>query len=134
MHVDAVTRRPKPPSSAYLLDVLLRTDVPVDRTIGGIPIDLRGRVRIDNLAQAKRSLLDMAREHAKAPSAQRAEDVRRAVLRTKNHLKLALSRTISPQKRATKQEIYQWLLVWLENPGIFESWVALRGTKGSSAE
>ena len=133
-HVGALTRRPKPPSSAYLLDILLRTDTPVDRTIGGIPLDLRGRVLIDDLAQAKSSLLDMAREYENAPSIQRATDVRRAVLRTKNHLKLALSRTVSPGKRAAKQEIYQWLLVWLENPGIFESWVALRRTKDSTTK
>ena len=129
LHVGAVTQRAKPPSSAYLLDILLQTDTPVDRTIGGIPVDLRGKIRIDDLAQAKQSLLDMSREYAEASSAQRARDVRRAVMRTKNHLKLALTGTISPRKRAVKREIYEWLLVWLENPGVFESWVALRTSK-----
>ena len=125
-HAVTVTGRPKPPSSEYLLDILLETEVSVDRTIGGIPTDLRGKVQTGNLDEARQSLLAMAREYAMASDRQRASDVRRAVMRTKNHLKLALARRIGPEKRAVKEEIFKWLLVWLENPDIFELWIEVR--------
>ena len=125
-HAVAVTGQAKPPSSAYLIDILLETEVPVDRTIGGIPTDLRGKVRTGDLEEARQSLLAMAREYAMAPDPQRASDVRRAVMRTKNHLKLALARGLGPEKRAEREEIFEWLLVWLENPVIFEPWMAVR--------
>ena len=125
-HIAATCNRPRPPSKSYILDILLSTDVPVDRAIGGIPVDLRGRVRTASLEDTKRSLLEMTREYEAAPDRRRAGDVRRAVVRTKDHLKLALAGGISPEKRPAKEETLRWLLVWLENPGIFESWVALR--------
>lgn len=127
----AVTGRAKPPSSEYLLDILLETEVPVDRAIGGIPPDLRGKVRTGNLDVARQSLLELAREYAMARDPGRASDVRRAVMRTKTHLKLALARGIGPRKRAVKQEIFEWLLVWLENPGIFEPWLDIRERRRS---
>ena len=125
-HIAATCNRRRPPSKAYVLDILLSTDVPVDRAVGGIPVDLRGRVRTKSLEDTKRSLIEMTREYEAAPDRQRAGDVRRAVVRTKDHLKLALAGGISPEKRPAKEEILRWLLVWLENPGIFESWVAVR--------
>lgn len=133
-HAAAATRRHKPPSPAYVLDILLDTEVPVDRAIGGIPTDLRGKLRTGNLAEAKRSLLAMAREYATAPDLQRASDVRRAVMRTKNHLRLALARGTVAEKREVKQEILKWLLVWLEHPGIFEPWLAVRESKAVQTE
>ena len=130
-HAVAVTGRPKPPSSEYLLDILLGTEVQVDRTIGGIPTDLRGKVQTGNLDEARKSLLAMAREYAMASDPQRASDVRRAVMRTKNHLKVALARGIGPEQRAAKEEIFKWLLVWLENPSIFEPWIDVRERRGT---
>ncbi len=33
---------------------------------------------------------------------------------------------VEPNKRAEKAEIVEWFTIWLQNPEIFESWVALR--------
>ena len=33
---------------------------------------------------------------------------------------------VAPEKRAEKQEIAEWFTIWLQNPEVFESWVALR--------
>jgi hypothetical protein len=33
------------------------------------------------------------------------------------------------EKKAQKEEMIQWMLVWLENPGIFPAWVKLRKVK-----
>ena len=130
-HVAAVLQRPEPPSRRYILDILLETDIAVDRAIGGFPVGLRGKVRTGDAESAKRSLLAMAAEYSKLADAAGKGDVRRAVLHTKNHIKLALARSMSPGKREVKQEIYEWLLVWLENPGIFEAWLAARESRSS---
>lgn len=128
-HVGRLVARARPPRRSYLVDILLSTSVEVDRRIGGIPPDLRGRLRSDSLAQAKESLLDLTNEYAQARDPDRAGDVRRTVLRTKEHVQLALARPMSPEKRAVKQELHTWLLVWLENPAIFPSWLAVRERK-----
>ena len=33
---------------------------------------------------------------------------------------------VSPEKRAVKEEMVQWMLVWLENPEVFPAWVRAR--------
>jgi hypothetical protein len=33
---------------------------------------------------------------------------------------------VDPEKRAQKAEMVEWMLVWLENPGIFGAWAELR--------
>ena len=33
---------------------------------------------------------------------------------------------VAPEKRAEKQEIVEWFIIWLQNPEVFENWVALR--------
>ena len=33
---------------------------------------------------------------------------------------------LAPEKRAHKEEMAQWMLVWLENPEVFPAWVAAR--------
>ncbi len=68
----------------------------------------------------------MARAYAAAEDAVRAEDVRRAVRNAKDRLKLILRRNLAPEKRRVKEEILRWMLAWLENPQVFETWVALR--------
>ena len=125
-HVASRLERARQPSKAYVLDILLSTPVEVDRAIGGIPPDLRGKVRTGSLEQARQSLLAMSREYAQAPDKARAVDVHRAVMRSKQHTMLALAGRMGDQKRKEKQEILEWLLVWLENPAIFASWLAVR--------
>ena len=119
----------KAPSEAYLMDILHGTDVEVDRQLGGIPPDLRHQVKTATLSGAKRSLVAMSEEYARAPDATRAEDVRRAVRQAKDKLKLVLTRKLAPEKRSVKEEVLQWMLVWLENPMVFESWVAVRSAE-----
>ncbi len=118
--------RGRAPSDAYLMDILLTTEVEVDRSLGGIPVDLRDKVRSRNREEAKASLLEMAKAYADAEDGTRAEDVRRAVRRAKDRIRLLLSGKLSPEKRQAKEEILEWMLVWLENPLVFESWIEVR--------
>lgn len=123
--------RDRPVSPAYVLDVLSQTQIPIDRALGGLPVDLRGRVHFHDRQAAVVSLTDMTREYEAARAGndkQRAEDCRRAVRKGKDRLKLILRRAnLSPQKREEKQELLQWFLVWLEAPPLFPGWVELRG-------
>ncbi len=116
---------PKTPSRRYLIDVLLDTDVEVHRQIGGIPRDLRGRVHVGSLEEARRSLLAMSKEYSATSDAVRRLDVRRAVLRAKERLQMGARRTKDPKRKAQQDRTLEWLLVWLENPPIFETWLSL---------
>ena len=57
---------------------------------------------------------------------ERRKRCRAVVIEAKDHAKLAMHRAKSEELRAKKQEMVQWMLVWLENPGIFNDWVSLR--------
>lgn len=128
--VDRALQRDKPVSRAYVLDVLSETQIPIERSLGGLPVDLRGHVHFHDRDAAAASLTDMTREYDAARAAgdkTRAEDCRRAVRKGKDRLKLLLRRTsLSPQKREEKQELLQWFLVWLEAPPLFPGWLGLR--------
>lgn len=125
-HVLAHVNRPKPPSDRYLLSILLETNVEVDRAIGGLPVDLRTKIPVSDLAACKRSLVELARQYCSASDQSRGSDVRRAVRRTKDHLDLALRRAGSPKKLCAQREAFRWLTAWLENPTVFEAWVEVR--------
>jgi hypothetical protein len=47
------------------------------------------------------------------------------VITAKDHARLAMRKT-NEEKRALKEEMILWMLTWLENPGVFPIWVALR--------
>ena len=64
-------------SQQYLLDVLSQTDVPIARSLGGLPADLRGRVHFRDAEAAACSLLNLQREFEEARrrgDSQRAQD------------------------------------------------------------
>lgn len=128
--VERALQREKPVSRAYVLDVLSETQVPIDRSLGGLSPDLRDRVHFHDRDAAAMSLTDMTREYEAARASgdkTRAEDCRRAVRKGKDRLKLLLRRTsLSPPKREEKQELLQWFLVWLEAPPLFPDWLELR--------
>lgn len=136
---DLALKRDKPVSRAYVLDVLSETQVEIDRSLGGLPVDLRGRVHFHDPEAAVASLTDMTREYEAARLAGdkvRAEDCRRAVRMGKDRLKLLLRRSgLSPQKRQEKQELLEWFFVWLEAPTLFPAWLeARRATAGAGRE
>lgn len=114
----------------YLLEVLLLTEIEIDRDVGGIPVDLRGRVDFSDERTARISLLEMAAEYQMARETERderAQDCRRAVMLGKDRLRMILgNKHLAEEKRAQKEELLQWFLTWLENPSVFPEWLALR--------
>ena len=128
--VQSTLRRGRPVSRSYLLQVLSTTTVEISRSLGGLPADLRHRVHFGDADRAAATLLEMQREYAAARDSgdrERAWDVRRAVRQAKDRLRLLLRRpSLSADKRAEKEELLVWVLVWLENPEVFAPWLKLR--------
>lgn len=114
-------------SDRYLLDLAEQSGVPVSRELGGLPLDLVNRLHLHDLAAAEASLRDLQQEYSRAGSREDAEDCRRAVLRGRRRLESLLRRpSLSPAKRAEKEEILAWVRVWLESPDLFPAWLDLR--------
>jgi hypothetical protein len=58
---------------------------------------------------------------------QRARYCRRQVIAAKDRARsIGRHSATCREKRAQKQEMVQWMLVWLENPAVFPAWVDLR--------
>jgi len=97
----------------------------------GIPLaPLVCGIRQDSFENLERTLLDMEREYADATAwgdVPRARACRRAAIVAKDHARFALrSPRLTAAERAAKEEMVLWLLTWLENPGVFATWLELR--------
>ena len=111
-----------PISEAYLRDLLQATGLPIAQPFGG--------VRQSSFEELEASLLEMEKAYANAVAnhdRKWAIACRRAVIQAKDRARLiSRNQKVDSEKRRQKAEMAEWMLVWLENPGIFESWVALR--------
>ena len=111
-----------PISETYLRDLLQATGLPIAQPFGG--------VRQSSFEDLEASLLEMEKEYSKSLAnndRKRATACRRAVIQAKDRARLiSRNQKVAAEKRRQKAEMVEWMLVWLENPGIFESWVALR--------
>jgi DNA-binding GntR family transcriptional regulator len=111
-----------PVSESYLRDLLRETGLPFDQPYAGI--------RQHTFEELEHSLREMHRVYADATAAgdrERARYCRRQVIGAKDRAKfLAQNPNISPEKKAEKEEMAQWMLVWLENPEVFPAWVDAR--------
>jgi hypothetical protein len=113
--VDEVVRRRllagiAPVSEAVLRRLLRDCGYPLAPLVEG--------VRQESLDSLERTLCALAREYETG----RRDEARRAVLTAKEHARWAARRKPSPERAET----IQWMLEWLENPPVFESWVRLR--------
>ena len=119
-------------SQAYLLRVLSEAGIEIARLLGGLPVDLRGRVHFRDSEAAASSLLDLAGKYSLARengNRLRQQDCRRAVRQAKDRLKMHLRRReLSEEQRTEKQELLEWFLVWLETPELFPPWLELHRT------
>jgi hypothetical protein len=111
-----------PVSESYLRELLHATGLEVAQPYCG--------ARLGSFEDLEASLLQMEREYTKAVTNQdraRATACRRVVIQAKDRARvISRNEKVDPEKRRQKEEMVEWMLVWLENPGIFESWVSLR--------
>lgn len=96
----------EPISAAYLRRLLLQTGVPLEPEVEG--------VRLDDFAHFRRSLSRLSEAYARAGADARTR-IRRQMIDAKNRARWS-----------GKREMAEWLLVWLHDPAVFETWAKLR--------
>jgi hypothetical protein len=115
-----------PISGAYLQKLVRASGLPLDPVVEG--------VRQDSFEELERTLTGIGEEYAKAldsGDAGRAARCRQAVITGKEHARLAARRRgASPETRSLKEEMFIWMLLWLENPAIFRTWLSIRKKRG----
>jgi hypothetical protein len=121
----AIIERLAPVSESYLRRLLAETGIPVEQPFAG--------VRQKSFEELERSLIEMEEVYLRARASgdrSRAQVCRNVVIQAKDHARMAArSPKASPEKKLEKDEMIQWMLVWLENPGVFRAWVRLRKQK-----
>jgi hypothetical protein len=64
----------------------------------------------------------------------RARYCRRQVIGAKDRARfIAQNPRTAPEKKREKIEMAEWMLVWLENPGVFPAWVDARKRVGEAS-
>jgi hypothetical protein len=104
-----------PVSESYLRDLLRATGLPFDQPWAGIR-----QHTLEELEESLRSMLEVYREATAAGNRERARYCRRQVIAAKDRAKFLAK--VKPEK----EEMAQWMLVWLENPEVFPAWVEAR--------
>src|SRR6188474_3253440 len=101
-----------PVSESYLRDLLRATRLPFDQPWAGIR-----QHTFEELEESLRSMLEVYREATAAENRDRARYCRRQVIAAKDRAKFLAK--VKPEK----EEMAEWMLVWLENPEVFPAWV-----------
>jgi hypothetical protein len=82
-------------------------------------------IRWKTLDELETSLRDFQRVYAEEPAQRR--ELRDAVILAKDRARYASRNPkVSAEKRTAKEEMVQWMLVWLDDPSMFADWVTLR--------
>jgi len=114
--------RLQPVSESYLRDLLRDTGLPFEQPFAG--------VRQHTFEELEASLRELQHVYAEAMAAgnrERARYCRRQVIAAKDRARfLSKHPRTAPEKAAQKEEMLQWMLVWLENPEVFCAWVEAR--------
>jgi hypothetical protein len=126
----AAVRMLAPISESYLRDLLRATGLPFAQPYAGIRqtsfADLEGDLR---------EMLAVYADAMRAGDRLRARYCRRQAIAAKDRARfLARHPKTSPEKKAQKEEMAQWILVWLENPEVFPAWVEIRKRYCSSTD
>lgn len=104
-----------PVSESYLRDLLRDTGLPFDQPYCGIR-----QHTLEELEQSLREMLAVYTEAIAGGNRDRARHCRRQVIGAKDRAKFLA------KKHPLKEEMVQWMLVWLENPEVFPAWVEAR--------
>jgi hypothetical protein len=111
-----------PISESYLRQLLRATGLPFAQPYAGIH-----QQSFTELERTLRGMLEVYTDAMRAGDRERARYCRRQVIAAKDRARwIARAAKTSPEKKAEKEEMARWMLVWLENPGVFPSWVEIR--------
>jgi hypothetical protein len=119
-----------PISETYLRELLRDTGLPFAQPYAGI--------RQKSFADLEHDLCDLLAIYTAATRAgdrQRARYCRRQVIAAKDRARfVARNPKTSAERKTQKEEMAQWMLVWLENPEVFPAWVEIRKRYCSSTD
>lgn len=119
-----------PVSESYLRDLLRAAGLPFAQPFAGIR-----QHTLEEVEQSLREMLEVYRAAVAAGDRGRARYCRRQVIAARDRANFAArSPRTAPEKRAQKEEMAAWMLVWLENPEIFPAWVDARKRAGQGAD
>jgi len=111
-----------PVSESYLRDLLNASGLPFEQPYAGIR-----QHTWEDLEQTLREMQAVYAEASASGNRERARLCRRQVIAAKDRARfLAGNARISEEKRVEKEEMVQWMLVWLETPDVFPVWVEAR--------
>jgi hypothetical protein len=111
-----------PVSESYLRDLLRDTGLPFEQPYAGVR-----QHTFEELEQSLRAMHQVYADATAAGNRERARYCRRQVIAAKDRARfLAQNPRTAPEKKAQKEEMAQWMLVWLENPEVFPAWVDAR--------
>jgi hypothetical protein len=117
-----LARELAPIPESRLRQLLRGAGVPVEQPWAGV-----GQ---KSFAELERTLLEMAAAYGEAVESDRqdrARYCRRVVIAAKDHARLAAHNPrTGAAKRAEKEEMVEWMLVWLGDPAMFAAWATLR--------
>ncbi len=104
-----------PVSESYLRDLLRDTGLPFEQPYAGIR-----QHTLEELEQSLLGMLQVYRDATAAGNRDRARYCRRQVIAAKDRARFLAG------KHPQKEEMAQWMLVWLESPEVFPAWVEAR--------
>ena len=111
-----------PVSESYLRDLLRAISLPFEQPYAGIR-----QHTLEELEQSLGEMLQVYTDAMAAGNRDRARYCRRQVIGAKDRARfLAKDGSAPPERKALKEEMVEWMLVWLENPEVFPAWVAAR--------
>lgn len=125
-----LVERLSPVSESYLRDLLRAEELPFEQPYAG--------VRQHTLEELEASLLEMHQVYTEAAAAgdrDRARYCRRQVIAAKDRAKFMARNPRTPEdKRALKDEMVEWMMVWLENPEVFPAWVEAKKKRSAISD
>ncbi|MEO8028239.1 MAG: hypothetical protein ABI823_17275, partial [Bryobacteraceae bacterium] len=110
-------------SESYLRTLLRNSEIPLDPLVDGVHQD-----SLDALEHSLLALLDTYESAKSSGDREIVSASRKAVISGKDHAKWAHERASDPAKKSEKDEMIQWMLMWLENPPLFRDWIRVRRT------
>ena len=111
-----------PVSESYLRELLRATGLPFEQPFAGVR-----QHTLEELEASLGEMLAVYRDAVAAGNRDRARYCRKQVIAAKDRARfLAENPGTNPEKQALKQELAQWMLVWLENPEVFPAWAEAR--------
>jgi hypothetical protein len=120
----------EPVSESYLRELLRATGLPFVQPYAGIH-----QKSFEELERTLRKMLEIYTEATGTGDRRLARYCRRQVIAAKDRARfIAGNPKTTPKKQAQKNEMAQWMLVWLENPAVFPAWVEIRKRYSSSTD